>query len=187
MLHSTITPLVAVPLIFILECCSCRINQNFSFIPAGCSDAASILTAIIAFLSSAAVIITCYGIYTGDISFLDHIDIACLIIGRNFVICTKYGLFKANHLKILRGIVMSGRMKQLQLVLPANFASYPEIRATIKLEAENAQVNSNTEILVFRRSEEMFGVRNYDNSTRKRLLDDTFTEMYKFYDPANAD
>ena len=122
-MHITLSPFIAVPLIFLIEGCNCNVNFNFSFLMWQKFDLTCLLSSIIATMLCISGWMLAYGFYTDQIEWIDHLDFFWAFVGRQVVICTKYSLFKENHLKILRGVKMSFELKTLQLVLPVQFSS----------------------------------------------------------------
>lgn len=94
-IYMFLSPLIAVPIVFLTDRCRCTANWNHGFIII--KNAFTLCQFTLAMLSSASSAMLIVGIARGDVHWLDHFDFFMIVWARIFVVSGKFGFYARAH------------------------------------------------------------------------------------------
>ena len=139
LLYHTLSPFVALPILFILNRGNWFPLTNYQMIPKP-SQPGSFIQSMMAVLNSAAIIMIIIGIRSGDLEPFNYIAFLNAVFGRQCVISGKYGFYRGGHLKIFNSCPLPTSMLDHELIMNNEVfhkAGYFQKEVTMYFELEN--------------------------------------------------
>lgn len=171
-IYNFVTPLFGNLIILVFECFNPTLLMNMGFLRI--TNMLEMVQFMVSMTSSAGLFFLIWGIIEGELSFWDYIDFFILIVGRQIVTSAKYGFYKREHYKVVRGTLMGPRLLQLNLSLANEMLAFDLLSENIDIEMATYQMHPDTmRLSVLKRTEEIANTSGYMRWLRPRLLDNS--------------
>ena len=179
-IYNFMTPILGNLIILLAECGNPTLQQNMGFLRI--TNMLEMIQFLVSITSSAGLAILIYGVITGQIDYPDYIEFIILIIGRQIVTSAKYGFYKREHYKIVRGAKMGPRLLQLNLSLANEMLAFDLLSENVDIELEAYQMHPDMmKIQVLKRTEQIANTSGYMRCLRPRLLDNSLESIRERY------